>query len=72
MIISIRFITLPAAIVHGRYDMICNVENAWLLKQAWPKASLHIVEDSGHSAHDPTMEAQLVKVADQFAHQLSR
>ncbi len=40
---------IPGIIVHGRYDMICPLENAWSLIQAWPNAELQIVRDAGHS-----------------------
>ncbi len=40
---------IPGIIVHGRYDMICPLENAWSLHQAWPVSELHIVRDAGHS-----------------------
>lgn len=35
---------IPAVIIHGRYDMACQVQNAWDLAKAWPEAELHIVE----------------------------
>ena len=41
---------IPGIIVHGRYDMICPLENAWSLHHAWPVSELHIVRDAGHSA----------------------
>jgi len=40
---------IPGIIVHGRYDMICPLENAWSLHRAWPVSELHIVRDAGHS-----------------------
>jgi len=41
---------LPAAIVHGRYDMVCPIETADRLARAWPEAEFTIVPDAGHSA----------------------
>ncbi len=41
---------IPGIIVHGRYDMICPVENAWALQNAWNNCELHIIRDAGHSA----------------------
>jgi len=41
---------IPGIIVHGRYDMICSLDNAWCLQRAWPESELHIVRDAGHSA----------------------
>jgi prolyl aminopeptidase (EC:3.4.11.5). Serine peptidase. MEROPS family S33 len=29
---------IPSTIVHGRYDIICPVKNAWDLSQAWPES----------------------------------
>lgn len=40
---------IPGIIVHGRYDMVCPVENAYTLHQAWPNSELHIIRDAGHS-----------------------
>ncbi len=51
---------IPAMIVHGRYDMVCPVDQAYALKQAWPDADLKIVSDSGHSAFEPATIDALV------------
>jgi proline iminopeptidase len=40
---------LPGFIVHGRYDVVCPVENAWDLSKRWPRAKLQISPDAGHS-----------------------
>ena len=45
-----RLKDIPGVIVHGRYDAICPVENAWQLHKAWPASELHIIPDAGHSA----------------------
>lgn len=57
---------IPATIVHGRYDIICPMTNAWDLSQAWPEAELHVVL-AGHSAADPAIIDQLVQAADGLA-----
>ena len=51
---------LPATIVHGRYDMVTPVKNAWDLKRAWPEAELCIVPDAGHAMTEPGIIHQLV------------
>lgn len=51
---------LPGIIVHGRYDMLCPLENAWTLHQLWPQAELNIVADAGHSAGEAGISAALV------------
>ncbi len=57
---------IPCQIVHGRYDVVCPIENAWDLKKALPQAKLHIVADAGHSAFEPSIQAQLVQVMEEF------
>ncbi|AYA40478.1 prolyl aminopeptidase [Xenorhabdus nematophila] len=57
---------IPAIIIHGRYDMACQVQNAWDLAKAWPEAELHIVEGSGHSFDEAGILHQLIKATDKF------
>jgi proline iminopeptidase len=58
--------SIPSVIVHGRYDVICPVRNAWRLHRAWPESQLVIVPDSGHSANEPGIGAALVAATDKF------
>ena len=59
-----RLKDIPGVIVHGRYDVICPLENAWDLHRAWPGSELHIIADAGHSAAEPgTMDA-LIEATD--------
>ncbi|CNL74290.1 prolyl aminopeptidase [Yersinia aleksiciae] len=58
---------IPAVIIHGRYDMACQPQNAWDLAQAWPEAELHIVEGAGHSFDEPGILHQLILATDKFA-----
>ena len=51
---------LPAAIVQGRYDMVCPIRGADELARAWPEAEYVIVRDAGHSAMEPGIREQLV------------
>ena len=57
---------LPTVIVQGRYDVICPPATAWRLHQAWPQARLQMVDDAGHSAFEPGIEAALLAATDQF------
>lgn len=52
---------LPGHIVHGRYDMVCPLEQSWLVHQAWPGSELEIIDEAGHSALEPGIEAALVR-----------
>jgi len=62
-----RIAHIPGVIVHGRYDVVCPVQNAWDLHQAWPKADLVITPASGHSAFELENVDALVTATDRFA-----
>jgi len=55
---------IPGVIVHGRYDVVCPVENAWELHKAWPEAELKIIEDAGHAASEKGIASALVQATD--------
>ncbi len=57
---------IPAMIVQGRYDIICPLETAHKLHQAWPEADYVIVPDAGHSSSDPPLRSQLVSATENF------
>ena len=61
---------IPGIIVHGRYDAICPLENAWELHQAWANSQLQIIPDAGHSAAEPSTRAALVEATQVFAERL--
>ncbi len=61
-----RLKNIPCEIVHGRYDVVCPVENAWELHKAWPESILHIVPDAGHSAREPGILNVLVGMMERF------
>lgn len=55
-----RLKDIPGVIVHGRYDVICPLDNAWALHQVWPGAALRIVPTAGHAASEPGIVHELV------------
>jgi len=57
---------IPAIIVQGRYDVVCPMESAWDLHQAWPISELDIVPDAGHSAMEVGIIDALVKATDKI------
>jgi len=57
---------LPAAIVHGRYDLICPVANAEELARAWPGARFVVVDAAGHSVWEPGIRAAVVAETERF------
>lgn len=62
---------IPGVIVHGRYDVVCPVEQAYLLHQAWPSSEFIITPNSGHSATEKENVDALVRSTQKFAVQLS-
>ncbi|MFZ5656766.1 MAG: prolyl aminopeptidase [Pseudomonadota bacterium] len=64
-----RIAHIPTFIVHGRYDVVCPVQNAYDLKQALPQAELVITPASGHSAFEAENVDALVGATDRFAQQ---
>ena len=58
--------SIPGFIVHGRYDVICPIKAAFDLHQAWPESSLVVVDDAGHSSHEPGITEQLVAATDRI------
>ncbi|MDH3639949.1 MAG: prolyl aminopeptidase [Gammaproteobacteria bacterium] len=56
-----RITNIPGVIVHGRYDVICPVKNAFELHRLWRKSELFIVPDAGHAATEPSTVAALVR-----------
>ena len=62
-----RIAGIPGVIVHGRYDVVCPVQNAWDLHKVWPKAELVITPASGHSAFEAENVDALVRATDAFA-----
>jgi proline iminopeptidase len=61
-----RIRSLKTVIVHGRYDMICPVENAWDLHRAFPEAELHIIPDAGHSLSEAGITSKLIEYTDKW------
>jgi proline iminopeptidase len=62
-----RIAAIPGVIVHGRYDVVCPVQNAWDLHKVWPIAELMISPTSGHSGFELENIDALVQATDRFA-----
>ena len=58
---------IPAAIIHGRYDMVCPLKFAWDIHIAWPKANFQLIEMAGHSFKGPGMLEAVMAAIDRFA-----
>jgi proline iminopeptidase len=65
-----RLADIPGVIVHGRYDVVCPVDQADELARAWPEATCEIVPDAGHAALEPGIVDALVRATDRLGSQL--
>jgi proline iminopeptidase len=61
-----RLAGIPGVIIHGRYDVVTPVKNAWDLKAVWPGAELRIVPDAGHAMSEPGIAHELVSATRRF------
>lgn len=61
-----RIRDIPATIVHGRYDVVCPIVNAWDLHRAWPEADLRIIADAGHSGFEAGITDALINATDRY------
>ncbi|MAM61571.1 prolyl aminopeptidase [Maritimibacter sp. UBA3975] len=53
-----RLSGIPGRIVQGRYDLLCPPANAHALAEAWPDASVDVVDAAGHDlGHPPIWKA---------------
>ena len=61
---------IPGFIVHGRYDCVCPIEQAWALHKAWPESELSIIPAAGHSLTEPDISKALIYHTDNLIHRL--
>lgn len=61
---------IRGVIVHGRHDLVCPLENAWELHEAWPEAELIIIDDAGHSAAEPGITDALIRATSRLGREL--
>ncbi|HKI75423.1 MAG TPA: prolyl aminopeptidase [Pseudomonadales bacterium] len=58
---------IPGIIVHGRFDLLCPLENAHTLHEAWPISQLYIVREAGHSATEAPLIDALIRATRDIA-----
>ena len=66
-----RISHLPGFIVHGRYDMVCPIDQAFLLKASWPGAEIKVVDDAGHAVTEAGISNALVDCCNQMLDRLA-
>tara|TARA_Y100000768_G_scaffold271570_1_gene207666 strand:- start:3698 stop:4627 length:930 start_codon:yes stop_codon:yes gene_type:complete len=52
---------IPCTIVHGQYDVVCPIRQAYDLQKAYPKSNIIIAPDSGHSLLEPSISKEILK-----------
>ena len=57
---------IPATLIQGRYDIVCPMQAAYELAQAWPELKFRRVL-AGHSAFDEAIVDALVEACDVYA-----
>ena len=65
-----RLKDIPGFIIHGRYDMICLIQQAYDLDKAWQGSQLFVVQGAGHSAAEAGITAALIKAGDDLLKKL--
>ena len=66
-----RIQDIPGVIVHGRYDVICPVDQAFALHELWPSSQLKIIADAGHAALEDGIARALVESTNAMLHLIS-
>ena len=57
---------IPGFIVHGRYDMVCPIDQALLLHRRWKESRLKIIGDAGHAVTEQGISRALVDSCNQM------
>lgn len=57
-------------IIHGRYDMICPMKQAYDLHQALPNSEFFIVQGAGHSSSEAGISSALIKAGNDLLKEL--
>lgn len=58
---------IPGYIIHGRYDVVCKIENAFTLDSQWANGQLQVIPAAGHSGFEPAIADALCRASDEMA-----
>lgn len=58
---------IPGIIVHGRYDVVCTLDNAFTLHKVWHDSQLNIVRDAGHASREAGIVDALIRATRDMA-----
>ncbi len=59
-------VAIPIDLVHGRYDLCCQLSNATCWQALYPHTHLHVIERAGHSMTEPGIEDCLISICDRI------
>jgi proline iminopeptidase len=62
-----RLSDITAIVIHGRYDMVCQLSMAYQLVNRWDKAELAILPHAGHSGFEQQTIEAFCKATDNMA-----
>jgi proline iminopeptidase len=62
----VRLESIPAVLIHGRYDVSGPLDTAWRLHRLWPGSRLVVLDDAGHGGGD--FPGQMTAALDGFCH----
>lgn len=61
-----RLAGMPSVLVHGRMDLSSPLDVAWQLARAWPGSNLIVIDEAGHGAVEPGMQAAVLAAIERF------
>jgi proline iminopeptidase len=56
--------SIPFHIIHGQWDLICPVKNAFNLHSSYPSSVLHILPNTGHTIREPHASKKMVEITE--------
>ncbi len=62
---------IPSIIIHGQQDLMCPLEGACTLNQAWEHSELKILPNGGHLTNEPETLAAIVQATDEMSEMLA-
>lgn len=62
----------PCEIIHGRFDVVCPLETASLIRAHLPNSNLQIVESAGHALEDAGNREAMTKAAERLADKIAQ
>ena len=52
--------------MHGQYDIVCPIRQAYDLNKAYPRSRLIVAKDAGHSLLEPTISKEILSIFDEL------